>query len=52
MKDYGEDGKKYVQWCADLAQSFHIGVPWIMCQQDDAPQPMVHFPILLSDFLF
>ncbi|KAL5740697.1 hypothetical protein ACOSQ2_029877 [Xanthoceras sorbifolium] len=42
MWKYGQDGKDYVQWCADLAQSFNIGVPWIMCQQGDAPQPMIN----------
>ncbi|TQD82203.1 hypothetical protein C1H46_032221 [Malus baccata] len=29
------------QWCANLAQSLNIGVPWVMCQQDDAPAPMI-----------
>lgn len=38
---YGEAGKAYIQWCANMAQSLDVGVPWIMCQQDDAPQPMV-----------
>ncbi|KAK1280991.1 Beta-galactosidase 15 [Acorus gramineus] len=38
---YGDSGKRYVQWCANLAESFNIGVPWIMCQQGDAPQPMI-----------
>ncbi|CAH8363768.1 unnamed protein product [Eruca vesicaria subsp. sativa] len=39
---YGETGKAYIQWCANMAQSLDIGVPWIMCQQDDAPQPMLN----------
>lgn len=38
---YGASGKAYIQWCANMAQSLDVGVPWIMCQQDDAPQPMV-----------
>jgi len=38
---YGEAGKAYIQWCANMANSLDVGVPWIMCQQDDAPQPMV-----------
>ncbi|KAJ0087884.1 hypothetical protein Patl1_32313 [Pistacia atlantica] len=42
MWEYGEDGKAYVNWCAELAQSYNIGVPWIMCQQDDAPEPMIN----------
>ncbi|ESQ33661.1 hypothetical protein EUTSA_v10006871mg [Eutrema salsugineum] len=39
---YGEAGKAYIQWCANMAQSLDVGVPWIMCQQDDAPQPMLN----------
>ncbi|CAK7328307.1 unnamed protein product [Dovyalis caffra] len=38
---YGEGGKKYVKWCADLAQSFQIGIPWIMCKQRDTPSPLI-----------
>ncbi|PKU73720.1 Beta-galactosidase 15 [Dendrobium catenatum] len=39
---YGNAGKEYIKWCAKLAESYQIGVPWIMCQQPDAPQPMYH----------
>ncbi|CAJ2644623.1 unnamed protein product [Trifolium pratense] len=39
---YGDDGKAYIDWCAKMAESFNIGVPWIMCQQPDAPQPMIN----------
>ena len=42
MKGYGEAGKKYIQWCAQMAVAQNIGVPWIMCQQGDAPQTMVY----------
>lgn len=41
MSEYGENGKQYVQWCAQLAESYKIGVPWVMCQQSDAPDPIV-----------
>ena len=41
MGPYGESGKEYIKWCANMAQSLDVGVPWIMCQQNDAPQPMV-----------
>lgn len=40
-KAYGEAGKTYIKWCATMAESLDTGVPWIMCQQADAPQPMV-----------
>ncbi|XP_042047880.1 beta-galactosidase 15-like [Salvia splendens] len=42
MKSYGDAGKAYINWCATMAESLNIGVPWIMCQQDDAPQPMIN----------
>lgn len=38
---YGEAGKRYIKWCAKLAESYKIGIPWVMCQQADAPVPMV-----------
>lgn len=41
MSSYGEEGKAYMNWCANMAQSLDIGVPWLMCQQDDAPEPMI-----------
>ncbi|XP_070034432.1 beta-galactosidase 7-like [Nicotiana tomentosiformis] len=40
--EYGNDGKIYIQECAKFAESLNIGVPWIMCQQDDAPDPMIN----------
>ncbi|XP_028090173.1 beta-galactosidase 15-like [Camellia sinensis] len=42
MWAYRDEGKSYIHWCADLAQSFHIGVPWIMCQQSNPPQGMIN----------
>ncbi|KAF9688767.1 hypothetical protein SADUNF_Sadunf01G0022400 [Salix dunnii] len=41
MSSYGEEGKAYMNWCANMAQSLDIGVPWIMCQQNDAPEPII-----------
>ncbi|KAJ0098018.1 hypothetical protein Patl1_28053 [Pistacia atlantica] len=38
---YGEGGKRYALWAARMAVAQNIGVPWIMCQQDDAPDPVV-----------
>ncbi|KAK7251323.1 hypothetical protein RIF29_34404 [Crotalaria pallida] len=32
----------YIKWCAQMAVAQNIGVPWIMCQQSDAPQPMIN----------
>ncbi|GLT74321.1 hypothetical protein SLA2020_461260 [Shorea laevis] len=42
MDGYGDAGKKYINWCAQMAVAQNIGVPWIMCQQDNAPQPMIN----------
>ncbi|KAL3744635.1 hypothetical protein ACJRO7_013837 [Eucalyptus globulus] len=42
MSAYGDAGKAYIDWCANMAVSQDIGVPWIMCQQSDAPQPMIN----------
>lgn len=51
MGPYGDAGKEYIKWCANLAESLGVGVPWIMCQQSDAPQPMVIY-IIYSTFFF
>ncbi|XP_074317084.1 beta-galactosidase 15-like isoform X2 [Silene latifolia] len=42
MSPYGDAGKAYINWCAKMAVAQNIGVPWIMCQQSDAPQPMIN----------
>ncbi|KAK6274429.1 hypothetical protein POUND7_004138, partial [Theobroma cacao] len=42
MDKYKEKGKEYVKWCAEMAVAQNVGVPWIMCQQGDAPQPMIN----------
>ncbi|XP_068662887.1 beta-galactosidase 15-like [Aristolochia californica] len=39
---YKEIGKKHLQWCASMANSFDIGIPWIMCQQADVVVPMIN----------
>ncbi|KAL6222089.1 hypothetical protein ACLB2K_005481 [Fragaria x ananassa] len=39
---YGAAGKAYRDWCANFAESLNVGVPWIMCQQNDAPDPMIN----------
>ncbi|KZV34570.1 Beta-galactosidase 8 isoform 1 [Dorcoceras hygrometricum] len=39
---YGPRAKSYIEWAADLATSMNAGVPWVMCQQNNAPQSMVN----------
>ncbi|KAL6284804.1 hypothetical protein ACE6H2_015733 [Prunus campanulata] len=41
-KDYGDGGKQYAMWAASMAVSQNIGVPWIMCQQFDAPESVIN----------
>ncbi|KAI3969246.1 hypothetical protein MKX01_013505 [Papaver californicum] len=40
-RDYEAGGKSYVMWAAKMAVSQNIGVPWIMCWQYDAPDPVI-----------
>ncbi|KAJ3680253.1 hypothetical protein LUZ60_016531 [Juncus effusus] len=42
MDGYHQAGKDYIKWAAEFADSLKPGVPWIMCQQADAPQPMIN----------
>ncbi|WVZ70218.1 hypothetical protein U9M48_018899 [Paspalum notatum var. saurae] len=30
-----QSASQYIHWCADMANKQKVGVPWIMCQQDD-----------------
>ncbi|KAG8643044.1 beta-galactosidase 10 isoform X2 [Manihot esculenta] len=39
---YGEGGKRYAMWAAEMAVSLNAGVPWIMCQQFDAPDIVIN----------
>lgn len=38
---YGSGAKPYINWAASMAVSLDTGVPWVMCQQADAPDPIV-----------
>ncbi|XP_038695557.1 beta-galactosidase-like isoform X2 [Tripterygium wilfordii] len=38
----GTPGKNYVKWAAGMAEGLGIGVPWIMCKQRDAPDPVIN----------
>ncbi|XP_022970625.1 beta-galactosidase 8-like [Cucurbita maxima] len=39
---YGSAAKSYVQWAATMATSLNTGVPWVMCNQPDAPDPIIN----------
>ncbi|XP_058106161.1 beta-galactosidase 11-like isoform X5 [Magnolia sinica] len=38
---FKEKGKSYVQWAGNMAVGLKTGVPWVMCKQNDAPDPVV-----------
>ncbi|TKY68732.1 Beta-galactosidase 7 [Spatholobus suberectus] len=40
MTGYGDAGKTYIKWCAEMALAQNIGVPWIMCQQQKKKDTM------------
>lgn len=40
-KAFGDKGPSYVRWAAAMAVGLQTGVPWVMCKQDDAPDPVV-----------
>ncbi|KAK8488052.1 hypothetical protein V6N11_021106 [Hibiscus sabdariffa] len=39
---YRERGDSYLRWAANMAISFNVKVPWIMCKQSDAPDPIIN----------
>ncbi|KAL4013236.1 hypothetical protein IC575_025398 [Cucumis melo] len=41
-KKFGEAGFAYMNWAAKMAVQTDTGVPWVMCKQDDAPDPMIN----------
>lgn len=43
IKNYGAPGHAYMTWAAKMAVEMGTGVPWIMCKEDDAPDPVVRF---------
>lgn len=39
--NYGQAGKRYMQWAAQMAIGLDTGIPWVMCRQTDAPEEIV-----------
>ncbi|XP_041990675.1 beta-galactosidase 8-like [Salvia splendens] len=39
---YGKSAQTYISWAASMAVSLDTGVPWVMCQQSDAPNPIIN----------
>ncbi|CAI0406125.1 unnamed protein product [Linum tenue] len=40
--EIGAPAKAYAQWAAKMAVGLDTGVPWIMCKQEDAPDPVIN----------
>ncbi|KAB2036587.1 hypothetical protein ES319_D03G011700v1 [Gossypium barbadense] len=38
----GAAGYNYVTWAAKMAVETGTGVPWVMCKEDDAPDPLIN----------
>ncbi|XVF67768.1 hypothetical protein PTKIN_Ptkin10aG0148700 [Pterospermum kingtungense] len=41
-KSFGPAGQAYVQWAAKMAVGLNTGVPWVMCKENDAPDPVIN----------
>jgi beta-galactosidase GanA len=39
--EIGAPGKAYTNWFSQMAVGLDTGVPWIMCKQEDAPDPII-----------
>ncbi|KAM7471820.1 hypothetical protein LguiA_010003 [Lonicera macranthoides] len=40
--ELGAPGRAYSKWAANMAVGLGTGVPWVMCKQDDAPDPIIN----------
>ncbi|KAL6502563.1 Beta-galactosidase 5 [Orobanche hederae] len=41
-KKFGGAGYSYMSWAVKMAVGLNTGVPWIMCKEDDAPDPVIN----------
>ncbi|XP_057986810.1 beta-galactosidase 5 isoform X4 [Hevea brasiliensis] len=41
-KALGSAGHAYINWAAKMAVGLNTGVPWVMCKEDDAPDPVIN----------
>lgn len=48
--ELGAPGKSYAQWAAKMAVGLDTGVPWVMCKQDDAPDPIVSVDLVTVQY--
>ncbi|GAB2279505.1 Beta-galactosidase 3 [Dionaea muscipula] len=38
----GQAGYNYMTWAANMAVGLQTGVPWVMCKEQDAPDPVIN----------
>lgn len=52
--EIGAPGKAYTKWAAAMAVGLDTGVPWVMCKQQDAPDPIVrsHLHHTIINFIY
>lgn len=41
-KAFGAAGYAYMTWAAKMAVEMGTGVPWVMCKENDAPDPVIN----------
>ncbi|KAL7131412.1 hypothetical protein ABFS83_12G001500 [Erythranthe nasuta] len=41
-KSLGASGHQYSTWAANMAVALDTGVPWVMCKEEDAPDPVIN----------
>ncbi|KAH6756075.1 beta-galactosidase 3 [Perilla frutescens var. hirtella] len=41
-KILGAPGHQYATWAANMAVALDTGVPWVMCKEEDAPDPVIN----------
>ncbi|CAI9110860.1 OLC1v1010950C1 [Oldenlandia corymbosa var. corymbosa] len=42
VKELGAPAYKYMTWAANMAVETDTGVPWVMCKEEDAPDPVIN----------
>lgn len=48
---FREKGHSYVRWAAEMAVGLQTGVPWVMCKQNNAPDPVVSLQLFWTGFI-
>lgn len=48
---FRDKGPPYLRWAAEMAVGLQTGVPWVMCKQNNAPDPVVSLQSLWTDFI-